>query len=104
MMNIQKMLKQAQQMQAKMAQVQEELAQKTVEASVGDGKVRVVANGAGEVVSLHIDPSIVDPEDVDFLQELILSAVQKAIESGKEIASQEMSKLTGGLNIPGLPF
>jgi DNA-binding YbaB/EbfC family protein len=103
-MNIQKMLKQAQQMQAKMAQAQEELAQKTVEATAADGKVKVVANGNGEVVSLSIDPTIVDPEDVEFLQDLILSTVQKAIESGKELAAEEMSKLTGGLNIPGMPF
>lgn len=101
-MDIQKLMKQAQQMQAGMQKSQEELAQKNVEASVGGGKVTVVANGAGDVQSISIDPSVVDPEDVDFLQELVLSGVQEAIAKGKDMAASEMSKLTGGLNIPGI--
>jgi len=103
-MNIQKMLKQAQQMQAKMAEAQEELAAKTVEATSGGGKVTVVANGSGEVVSIKIDPAVVAPDDVEFLEDLVLAAVREAIEKSKSMAQEEMSKLTSGLNIPGLPF
>lgn len=101
-MDINKLMKQAQQMQAGMQKAQEELAQQTVEASVGGGKVTVVATGAGEVQDIKIDASIVDPDDVEFLQELVLKGVQEAITKGKEMATGEMSKLTGGLNIPGL--
>jgi DNA-binding YbaB/EbfC family protein len=101
-MDIQKLMKQAQEMQAGMQKTQEELANKNVEASVGGGKVTVVANGAGDVQSITIDPSVVDPEDVDFLQELILSGVQEAVTKGKEMAAAEMSKLTGGLGLPGM--
>ncbi|MGB1873717.1 MAG: YbaB/EbfC family nucleoid-associated protein [Akkermansiaceae bacterium] len=101
-MDIQKLMKQAQQMQAGMQKTQEELAKANVEASVGGGKVTVVANGAGEVQSITIDPSVVDPEDVEFLQELVLSGVQEAVTKGKEMAAAEMSKLTGGLGLPGM--
>ena len=101
-MDIQKLMQQAQQMQAGMQKTQEELAAKNVEASVGGGKVTVVANGAGDVQSITIDPSVVDPNDVEFLQELILSGVQEAITQGKAMAAEEMGKLTGGLGIPGL--
>lgn len=101
-MDIQKLMKQAQQMQAGMQKTQEELAKANVEASVGGGKVTVVANGAGEVQSVTIDPSVVDPEDVEFLQELVLSGVQEAVTKGKEMAAAEMSKLTGGLGLPGM--
>ncbi|MGB2402371.1 MAG: YbaB/EbfC family nucleoid-associated protein [Akkermansiaceae bacterium] len=101
-MDIQKLMKQAQEMQAGMQKTQEELANKNVEASVGGGKVTVVANGSGDVQSIHIDPSVVDPEDVDFLQELVLSGVQEAVTKGKEMAAAEMSKLTGGLGLPGM--
>ena len=101
-MDIQKLMKQAQQMQAGMQKTQEELANKNVEASVGGGKVTVVANGAGDVQSIRIDPSVVDPEDVEFLQELILSGVQEAVTKGKEMAAAEMSKLTGGMGLPGM--
>lgn len=103
-MNIQKMLKQAQQMQAKMAEAQEELAEKTVEASSGGGKVTVVANGSGDVVSIKIDPAVVDPEDVELLEDLVLAATKEAIENAKSMAQEEMGKLTSGMNIPGLPF
>lgn len=101
-MDLQKLMKQAQEMQAGMQKTQEELATKTVEASAGGGKVSVVANGAGDVQSISIDPAVVDPEDVEFLQELILSAVQEAVTKGKEMATSEMSKLTGGLGLPGM--
>ena len=101
-MDIQKLMKQAQEMQAGMQKTQEELANKNVEASVGGGKVTVVANGSGDVQSIRIDPSVVDPDDVDFLQELVLSGVQEAVTKGKEMAAAEMSKLTGGLGLPGM--
>ena len=101
-MNIQKLMKQAQQMQAGLAAKQEELAQQTVESSVGGGKVTVTATCAGDVVSIRIDPSVVDPSDVEFLEELILKGVQEAITTGKDKAAAEMKKLTGGLGIPGM--
>ncbi len=101
-MDIQKLMQQAQQMQAGMQKTQEELAAKNVEATVGGGKVTVVANGAGDVVSISIDPSVVDPTDVEFLQDLVLSGVQEAVAKGKEMAAAEMAKLTGGLGIPGM--
>jgi DNA-binding YbaB/EbfC family protein len=101
-MDIQKLMAQAQQMQAGMQKTQEELAAKTVEARVAGGKVIVVATGAGEVQSITIDPSAVDPNDVEFLQDLILTGVQEAIANGKAMAAEEMGKLTGGLGIPGL--
>jgi DNA-binding YbaB/EbfC family protein len=103
-MNIAKMLKQAQQMQAKLAETQAELAEKTIEASVGGGKVKVVANGAGDVLSIKIDPQVVDPQDVEMLEDLVLTAVKQAIDDAKKMAGSEMGKLTAGLNIPGLPF
>lgn len=101
-MNIAKLMKQAQQMQAGLAAKQEELAQQSVEASVGGGKVVVTATGAGDVTDIKIDASVVDPEDVDFLQELVLKGVQEAISKGKEMAASEMQKLTGGMGLPGL--
>jgi nucleoid-associated protein EbfC len=101
-MNIQKLMKQAQQMQAGLAAKQEELAQRTVEASVGGGKVTVVSTCAGDVQSIKIDPSVVDPADVEFLENLVLKGVQEAVNKGKEQAAAEMQKLTGGLGIPGL--
>jgi len=101
-MNLNKLMKQAQKMQEQMAQTQAELAEKTVEVDAAGGKVRVVANGAGDVVSIKIDPQIVDPNDVDFLEEAVLSGVKQAIEQGKALAQTEMTKITGGLQIPGL--
>ncbi|MFK7909949.1 MAG: YbaB/EbfC family nucleoid-associated protein [Akkermansiaceae bacterium] len=101
-MDIQKLMKQAQEMQAGMQKTQEELAAKTVEATAGGGKVTVVANGAGDVISINIDASVVDPEDTEFLQSLVLSGVQDAIAKGKEMAASEMSKLTGGMGLPGM--
>ncbi|NWK54390.1 YbaB/EbfC family nucleoid-associated protein [Verrucomicrobiaceae bacterium N1E253] len=101
-MDLNKLMQQAQQMQAGMQKTQEELAAKTVEASVGGGKVTVVANGAGDVQSISIDPAVVDPDDVEFLEQLILSGVQEAVTKGKDMAAGEMKKLTGGLGIPGL--
>jgi len=101
-MDINKLMKQAQQMQAGMAKAQEELAEKTVEASVAGGKVTVVATGSGDVQSIKIDPSVIDPSDAEFLEDLVLKAVQEAISKGKAMAEGEMSKLTGGMKIPGM--
>lgn len=101
-MNIAKLMKQAQQMQAGLAAKQEELSKQTVEASAGGDKVRVTATCAGDILSIRIDPTVVDPSDVDFLEELVLKAVQEAIHTGKEKSANEMKKLTGGLGIPGL--
>jgi DNA-binding YbaB/EbfC family protein len=103
-MNIQKMLKQAQEMQQKLAATQAELATRTIEASVGGGKIKVIANGAGEILSIKIDPQVVDPEDVEMLEDLVLAGVKQAIEDAKTMAGDEMGKLTGGMNIPGMPF
>jgi len=101
-MDIQKLMKQAQEMQAGMQKTQEELAAKTVEASVGGGKVTVIATGAGDIQSISIDPSVVDASDVEFLEELVLSGVQEAAAKGKEMAAKEMGKLTGGMGLPGM--
>src|SRR5437762_3091593 len=101
-MNLNKLMKQAQKMQEQMAQTQAELAEKTVEVQAGGGKVKVVANGAGDVLSIKIDKEIVDPNDVEFLEEVLLSGVQGAIEQGKALAQSEMTKITGGLGMPGL--
>lgn len=104
-MNIAKMMKQAQQMQQKMQSMQAELADKTIETSVGGGKVTVKANGAGDVLEIHIDPAVVDPDDVELLEDLVLSGVKQAIEQGKAMASAEMGKISGELGLPpGLGF
>ena len=99
-MNIAKMMKQAQKMQQQMQTMQAELAEKTVETSVGGGKVTVTANGAGDVLEIKIDPAVVDPEDVEMLEDLVLSGVRQAIEQGKGMASTEMEKITGGMGLP----
>jgi DNA-binding YbaB/EbfC family protein len=101
-MNLNKLMKQAQKMQEQMARTQAELADKTVEVEAGGGKVKVVANGAGEIISIKIDKQIVDPNDVEFLEEVVLSAVKQAIEQGKALAQSEMGKITGDLGLPGL--
>ena len=96
------MLKQAQKLQSKMAKMQEEMAQKTVEASAGGGMVRVVANGQQKVVSIEIEKEVVDPDDVDMLQDLVLAAINDALTRSQEMMTSEMGKLTGGMSIPGL--
>jgi DNA-binding YbaB/EbfC family protein len=96
------MMKQAQQLQAKMAKMQEELAEKTIEGSAGGGMVKVVASGKQQIVSVRIEKEVVDPEDVDMLQDLVLAAANDALNKSQEMVSSEMSKLTGGMNIPGL--
>ncbi|MEP7015064.1 MAG: YbaB/EbfC family nucleoid-associated protein [Verrucomicrobiota bacterium] len=101
-MNINKLMKQAQKMQEQVAKVQAELEEKTVEVQAGGGKVTVVANGAGEVLSIKIDKAIVDPNDVEFLEEVVLGGVKHAIEQGKALAQSEMAKISSGLGIPGM--
>jgi nucleoid-associated protein EbfC len=96
------MMKQAQKLQAKMVKLQEELAEKTVETSAGGGMVKVVANGKQQIVSINIEKEVVDPEDVEMLQDLVLAAINDALAKSQEMVSGEMSKLTGGLKIPGL--
>ena len=89
-------------MQEQMAKTQAELEEKTVEVQAAGGRVTVVANGSGDVVSIKIAKEIVDPEDVEFLQDAVLTGVKQAIAQGKELAQSEMTKITGGLGIPGL--
>lgn len=104
-MNINKMMQQAKKMQEQMLQAQAELADRNVTATAGGGKVTVVANGAGDVISIKISKDVVDPEDVEMLEDLILTGVQKAIADGKALAQDEMGKLTGGMGLPpGLGF
>lgn len=101
-LNIKEMMRQVQILQNKMAKLQEELATRTVEASAGGGMVRVVANGRPAIQALYIEKEVVDPEDVEMLQDLIVAAVNEALTRAKEMTEQEMSKLTGGLKIPGM--
>jgi len=96
------MMKQAQQLQSKMMKLQEELAEKTVESSSGGGMVKVTANGRQQVLSIQIEKEVVDPDDVEMLQDLVLAAINDALAKAQEMVSSEMGKLTGGLNIPGL--
>jgi DNA-binding YbaB/EbfC family protein len=102
MKNMGKMMKQAQQLQAKMLKLQEEMAEKTVETTSGGGMVKVVANGRQQLESIRIEKEVVDPDDVEMLEDLVLAAVNDALVKSHEMVTQEMSKLTGGLNIPGL--
>jgi len=101
--NMGNLMKQAQQFQAKMAKLQEELGKKTVEASAGGGMVTVVVNGQQEVLSIKIEPEVVDSDDVEMLQDLILAAINDGLTRAKNMVNEEMSKLTGGLNIPNIP-
>ncbi len=101
--NMGQLMKQAQQFQSQMAKIQEELAEKTVEASSGGGMVTVAVNGRQEIVSIRIEPEVIDPEDREMLQDLVMAAVNDALARAKEMMNQEMGKLTKGLNIPGLP-
>jgi len=102
-MNIQKMMQQAQQMQADMAAAQAKLASEEVEASVGGGKVVVRATAAGEVIAVKIDPEVVDPEDVEMLEDLVLAGVQQAIREGKAKSEEAMGQVAGGLGGLGIP-
>ncbi len=96
------MMRQAQKLQAEMQRVQEEAKKKTVEATAGGGMVSVTASGAGELVSIKIEKDVVNPDDVDMLQDLILAACNEALRRASQAVNDDMSKLTMGMNIPGL--
>ncbi len=104
MPNMAGMMKQVQKMQERMAQVQQELEQKTVTAESGGGMVKVTANGRQALVKIHIDKEVINPEDVEMLEDLVLAATNKALEDAAKMAQEEMAKVTSGLmpNIPGL--
>ncbi|MBS7157489.1 MAG: YbaB/EbfC family nucleoid-associated protein [Collinsella phocaeensis] len=103
-MNMQQMMKQARKMQEQMVAMQEQLATKTVEASAGGGMVKVSVNGNMQLESVTIDPDALDPEDVEMLQDMIVAAANEAIRGMGDIANREMGAITGGMNIPGMPF
>ena len=96
------LFKQAQEMQSKLARVQEELARKTVEASSGGGMVRVTVNGQLGLASIKIDPAVINPVEREMLEDLVLAAVNEGLRLAREMAAEEMSKITGGMKIPGL--
>jgi len=99
---IQDLMKQAQRMQQDMMRIQQELATKTVEASSGGGMVTVVVNGKQELMSIVIEPTVVDSDDVEMLQDLIMAAVNEGLAKSQDMVKEEMAKVTGGLSIPGL--
>lgn len=101
-MNMNRMLKEAQALQAKMLKAQEQLAGETVEATAGGGAIKVVITGALKIQSVEIAPEVIDPEDPEMLQDLVLSAVNDAIDKAQNLAQQRMGALTGGMKIPGL--
>lgn len=96
------LMKEAQRLQAQMAQLQEEVGQRTVEATAGGGMVTVCASGKQELVSIKLDPEVVTPDDVQMLEDLVLAACNEALRKSREMVQQELGKLTGGLKIPGL--
>ncbi len=96
------LMKQAQQMQSKLMKLQEDAGQMTAEAAAGGGMVKVTANAKGEIVAVKIDRTVVDPEDVGMLEDLVTAAVNEAVRKAKEIMAAEVQKLTGGLGVPGL--
>ncbi|MBC8424106.1 YbaB/EbfC family nucleoid-associated protein [bacterium] len=102
-MDIRALMKQAQEMQQKMAKAQEELARKVVTAEVAGGQVVATMNGKHDLTALTIKPEVVDPEDVEFLQDLVLSAVNEATRKVNEMVEQDLGSVTGGMNLPGMP-
>ena len=104
-MNIQKMMKEAQKMQERLAKAQNDLAEQSVEASSGGGKVTVTATGAGDITAIKLAPEVVDPQDVEMLEDLVLAAINDARTKVDARVSEEMAKVTGGLPLPpGLKF
>jgi len=101
--NMGNLLKQAQKFQSEIAKLQEELGDRTVETSSGGGMVSVVVNGRQEILSINIDPEVINPDDPDMLKDLILSAVNDGLSRAKNMVNEEMGKLTSGLNIPKIP-
>ncbi|HLA48553.1 MAG: nucleoid-associated protein, YbaB/EbfC family [Nitrospinae bacterium RIFCSPLOWO2_12_39_16] len=102
MTNIGNIMKQAQKVQERIAEVQRDLINKKVEASSGGGMVTVTANGRQEILSVKIDPSVISMQDVEMLEDLVLAAVNEVLRKSQEIITEEMSKVTGGIKIPGL--
>ena len=100
--NMNNLLKQAQKMQESIQKMQAELEQKEIESSVGGGAVTVKVNGRKEVLDINIKPEVVDPDDIEMLQDLVLSAINEALRTVDEMQATQMSKVTGGMNIPGL--
>ena len=96
------MMRQAQQLQQRLAKMQEELENATVEATAGGGMVKAVVTGKQTIVSISIDPEAVDPDDVEVLEEMVMAAVNEALVKSQDLAQQKMASITGGLNIPGL--
>lgn len=103
-MNMQQMMEQARKMQEQLAAAQETIAQSTVDASAGGGMVKVTVSGDMQVTSLKIDPEAIDPEDVEMLEDMVMAAVNEALRGVGELANRQMGAVTGGLNIPGMPF
>ncbi|MDQ0163934.1 DNA-binding YbaB/EbfC family protein [Bacillus alveayuensis] len=100
--NMQKMMKQMQKMQKEMQKAQEELAEKTVEGSAGGGMVTVIANGHKEILEVNINEEVVDPEDIEMLQDLVLAATNDALKKVDDLTNETMGKFTKGMNLPGL--
>ena len=96
------LVRQAQQMQSKISKVQEEVGKKTIEASTGGGVVTAKVNGKQELLEVSIDPEVLDPEDVELVEEMVVGAVNQAMEAAGEMMNEEIEKITGGLNIPGM--
>ena len=101
--NMAQLMKQAQQFQSRMAELQEKLGDETVEATAGGGMVTAVINGRQEVVSIRIDPEVIDPDDADMLQDLVQAAVNDGLVKARNMVNEEMGKLTKGLNLPNIP-
>ena len=99
-MNMQKLMQQAQKMQAKMASMQEELAQRTVDGTAGGGMVKATVNGQRDLLGITIDPEVIDPDDIEMLEDLIVAAVNDAMRAATEMAAAEMQKITGGMGMP----
>lgn len=102
MVNVMKLMKQAAAMQKDLEKVQAELAERTVEFSSGGGMVTAIARGDGSLAGIRIDPKVVDPQDVEMLQDLVFAAVDGALKAARELQQQEMAKITAGLGLPGL--
>jgi len=100
--NMNQMIKQAKKMQEQMAKMQEELQERVLETSVGGGAINIKINGRQEILEIKIKPEVIDPDDVEMLEDLIMAGVNEAIKQSQEMVSGEMSKITGGFNIPGL--
>jgi DNA-binding YbaB/EbfC family protein len=100
--NMNNLIKQAQKLQKQMEDLKDELSKKTVEVTTGGGAVKAVANGDKHIIEIKIKPEVIDPDDVEMLEDLVLAAVNEALKKAEEMMSSEMGKLTGGMNIPGM--